>query len=168
MTYSHHNDSNEIQVRLTYSNIALLQHMEIYVLDYEPLLVIDRGEPAPQHVTDPKRTNPYGMFLIGDDGGLLMPYETLINPTAVQSNPLHFPWAQVKAELDKLEALGSDYIGRHVHDVQHGHRPHQRHHAELLRDRDDPPAEDHRPSASSCVGRDQLLLLREWLQHGGE
>ncbi|SOE93046.1 gentisate 1,2-dioxygenase [Burkholderia sp. D7] len=115
VTYSHHNDSDEIQVRLTYSNIALLQHMEIYVPDYEPLLVVDREEPAPQHVSDPKRTNPYGMFPIGDDGGLLMPYETLINPTAVQSNPLHFPWAQVKAELDKLEALGSDYVGRRLY-----------------------------------------------------
>lgn len=114
-TYSHCNDSSEIQVRLTYSNIALLQHMEIYVPDYEPPVAAERGETALQHIADPKRQNPYGMFPIGDDGGLLMPYETLINPTAVRSNPLHFPWAQVKKELDKLEALGSDYIGRRLY-----------------------------------------------------
>ncbi|AJZ60209.1 araC-like ligand binding domain protein [Paraburkholderia fungorum] len=114
-TYSHCNDSSEIQVRLTYSNIALLQHMEIYVPDYEPPVAAERGETALQHIADPKRQNPYGMFPIGDDGGLLMPYETLINPTAVRSNPLHFPWAQVKIELDKLEALGSEYIGRRLY-----------------------------------------------------
>ena len=35
-TYSHINDSNELQVRFSYSNIPLLQHMEIYVPDFEP------------------------------------------------------------------------------------------------------------------------------------
>lgn len=114
-TYSHGNDGDDIQVRLTYSNIALLQHMEIYVPDYAPEAVLEHAEPRASHAADPKRQNPYGMFPIGDDGGLLMPYETLINPAAVRSNPLHFPWTQVKAELDKLEALGSDYIGRRLY-----------------------------------------------------
>ena len=31
-------------------------------------------------------------FQIGDDGAALMPYETLINPPAVASNVLHWPW----------------------------------------------------------------------------
>jgi len=55
------------------------------------------------------------MFPIGTEGGLLMPYETLINPTVIESKPLHFPWESVKAELDKLAALGSDYIGRRLY-----------------------------------------------------
>ena len=64
---------------------------------------------------DPRRRSPYGMIAIGTDGGLLMPYETLINPTVVESRPLHFPWAEVKAELDKLVALGKDYVGRRLY-----------------------------------------------------
>jgi gentisate 1,2-dioxygenase len=33
----------------------------------------------------------------------------------VDSRPLHFPWQQVKSELDKLEALGSEYVGRRLY-----------------------------------------------------
>ncbi len=55
------------------------------------------------------------MIPIGADGGLLMPYETLINPEVVISRPLHFPWQDVKRELDKLEALGKDYVGRRLY-----------------------------------------------------
>jgi gentisate 1,2-dioxygenase len=116
VTYRHINDTDALQVRLIYSNIPLLQHLEIYICEDDPEL--DANKPAPDesaHIDDPRRKNPFGMFPIGDDGGLLMPYETLINPQAVTSRPLHFPWQQVKTELDKLEALGSDYIGRRLY-----------------------------------------------------
>jgi gentisate 1,2-dioxygenase len=114
--YSHHNDTSETQVRFAYSNVPLLRHMEVYVPEYDVTALGADVEEVPQHVAaDPKRQNPFGMFPIGTDGGLLMPYETLINPSAVQSNPLHFPWQSVKKELDKLEALGSDYIGRRLY-----------------------------------------------------
>jgi gentisate 1,2-dioxygenase len=46
---------------------------------------------------------------------MLMPYETLINPKTVDSRALHFSWTDVKRELDKLEALGDDYIGRRLY-----------------------------------------------------
>jgi len=112
--YQHINDTDEIQVRLVYSNIPLLQHMEIYVPDHD--VSLDAESHAVNHaVDDPRRKNPFGMFPIGTEGGLLMPYETLINPTVIESKPLHFPWESVKAELDKLAALGSDYIGRRLY-----------------------------------------------------
>ena len=44
-----------------------------------------------------------------------MPYETLINPPSVESNTLHWPWRTVKENLDKLEALGKDYVGRRLY-----------------------------------------------------
>ena len=37
---------------------------------------------------DPRRQSPYGMFPIGSEGGMLMPYEVLINPQVVNDNPL--------------------------------------------------------------------------------
>lgn len=116
VTYRHINDTDALQVRLIYSNIPLLQHLEIYICEDDPEL--DANGPVPAetaHADDPRRKNPFGMFPIGDDGGLLMPYETLINPQTVTSRPHHFPWEQVKTELDKLEALGSDYIGRRLY-----------------------------------------------------
>lgn len=113
-TYRHFNDSGELQVRLVYSNIPLLQHLEVYIReDNADVALREAAEAA--HDTDPRRKNPFGMFPIGEDGGLLMPYETLINPEPVTSRPLHFPWQRVRAELDKLEALGSDYVGRRLY-----------------------------------------------------
>ena len=70
---------------------------------------------ADEQRDDPTRTNPYGMFPITEDGGLLMPYETLINPQPVESRAMHFPWGSVKPELDKLEALGKEYVGRRLY-----------------------------------------------------
>ena len=46
---------------------------------------------------------------------MLMPYETLINPPALPSPALHWPWAGVKEHLDRLEALGESYVGRRLY-----------------------------------------------------
>lgn len=44
-----------------------------------------------------------------------MSYEELINPPVVASRPLHWPWALVKEQLDKLAALGAAYHGRRLY-----------------------------------------------------
>lgn len=112
--YFHVNDTDELQVRLTYSNVPLLQFMDIYVTD-DSAASPEPVAAAPEKDDDPRRKNPFGMFPISDDGGILMPYETLINPIAVESKALHFAWSKVKPELDKLEALGKEYIGRRLY-----------------------------------------------------
>ena len=114
--YRHVNDGTDLQVRLTYSNVPLLQHMQIYLPEDEPSVDLHPVEDEKETgVGDPRRKSPYGMIRIGADGGMLMPYEILINPEAVVSRPLHFPWKEVKRELDKLEALGKDYVGRRLY-----------------------------------------------------
>jgi gentisate 1,2-dioxygenase len=113
--YAHANDTDAIQARLVYSNTPLLQHMEVYVAEHGLPLDQETQTLTAHASDDPKRKSPFGTLPIGSDGGLLMPYETLINPSVVESLPLHFPWQQVKAELDKLEALGSDYVGRRLY-----------------------------------------------------
>jgi AraC-like ligand binding domain len=112
--YSHHNESKDLQVRLTYSNVPVLQFMDVYIADDDPVAPA-HTETADAAADDPRRKNPFGTFPISDDGGLLMPYEVLINPQRVESNPMLFPWAKVKPQLDKLEALGKDYIGRRLY-----------------------------------------------------
>lgn len=111
------NSGNDLFVWLTYSNASLLKFMQVYVteaLDEDAEIVEpiegDRGPAA-----DTRRQSPYGTFVIGNDGAALMPYERLINPPAVESKALHWPWRRVEAELEKLEALGSDYIGRRLY-----------------------------------------------------
>ena len=114
--YRHVNDGKDLQVRLTYSNVPLLQHMQVYLPEDEPAVELRPVEgPRDERSSDPRRRSPYGMIRIGTDGGMLMPYEILINPEAVASKPLHFPWKKVKRELDKLEALGKDYVGRRLY-----------------------------------------------------
>jgi gentisate 1,2-dioxygenase len=114
-TYRHANDGPDLQVRLTYSNIPLLQHMEVYLPEFDPPLEAEAVRDVDDKRDDPRRRSPFGMLPIGADGGMLMPYEILINPQAVESKPLHFPWETVKRELDKLEALGKDYVGRRLY-----------------------------------------------------
>ena len=113
-TYWHVNDAAERQVRLTYSNAALLEKMNIHVVDENPP---ESGAPQLDEPAayDPGRTNPLGTFRLTDAGAYVMPYEQLINPTPVASKPLHWPWKLVKMHLDKLEALGASYVGRRLY-----------------------------------------------------
>lgn len=115
--YRHVNDGKDLQVRLTYSNVPLLQHMQVYLPEDEPSAALRPVEDADEQAAknDPRRKSPFGMIPFGADGAMLMPYEILINPKTVVSNPLHFPWKDVKRELDKLVALGKDYVGRRLY-----------------------------------------------------
>ena len=52
---------------------------------------------------------------ISQDGAYLMPYEQLISPEPVASQPLHWPWKLVKEHLDRLQELGKAYVGRRLY-----------------------------------------------------
>ncbi len=110
-TYRHINDSNELHARLTYSNAALLEMMRVHLVEENP-----QDDLAPPPVSaQAAATERLPTFTIGEDGAALMPYEMLINPPSVQSNTLHWPWQTVKENLDKLEALGKEYVGRRLY-----------------------------------------------------
>jgi gentisate 1,2-dioxygenase len=111
--YWHRNDSDELQVRLSYSNAPLLEKLNVHIVDESPAL--DATSEAQGGEPDPRRTSPFGTFALGDDGAQLMPYETLINPPAVRSRPLHWPWREVREHLMKLESLGREYVGRRLY-----------------------------------------------------
>lgn len=113
-TYWYENTGDEPQVRLTYSNAPLLERMNVHLVEDNPAEPPAVPAPAATEV-DPRRSSPFGTFAIDDGPAMLMPYETLINPPSVSSDALHWPWDQVKAHLDKLEALGDDYAGRRLY-----------------------------------------------------
>jgi gentisate 1,2-dioxygenase len=113
-SYTHYNNTDEIQVRLTYSNAALLEKMQVHIVEENPVqteIEIEKNEDK----DDPRRKSPYGSFQLTDEGAWMMPYEILINPPRVESKNLHWPWQKVKQNLDKLTALGKDYIGRRLY-----------------------------------------------------
>jgi gentisate 1,2-dioxygenase len=108
------NTGTDIQACLTYSNVPLLQLMQVYLWDSNAQPVPDLPKKG-HSAGNTRRKNPYGTFRIGDDGAMLMPYELLIDPPAVASTPLFWPWERVKAELKKLEDLGDEYVGRRLY-----------------------------------------------------
>ena len=114
--YRHLNTTQELQVRLTYSNAPLLEMLRVHLIDENPDMA-PKAPPADKssEAADPRRTSPFGSFPLTPEGAWLMPYETLINPPAVESPTLHWPWELVKSNLDKLAALGKDYIGRRLY-----------------------------------------------------
>jgi len=112
--YTIANDGDDLQVRLTYSNAALLEKLNIHVV--EPAEGAARSAPerggdvAPEpHATREPEALPL------ENGAYLMTYEQLINPRPVESRALHWPWKLVKARLDELVALGKDYRGRRLY-----------------------------------------------------
>ena len=113
--YRHVNDTKELQARLTYTNAPLLEMLRVHLVDETP--DTHPSEPAPKAAAneDPRRKSPFGSFQLTADGAWLMPYEILINPVAVDSPTLCWPWTQVKSNLDNLAALGKDYVGRRLY-----------------------------------------------------
>jgi len=114
-TYWHVNDGDELQVRLAYSNAALLEKMNVHVVEDEPPEGAAASAEEGAAEGDAGRRNPFGTFQLTDDGAWLMPYEQLIDPAVVESKPLHWPWKLVKQHLDELVALGRSYVGRRLY-----------------------------------------------------
>lgn len=115
--YVFSNDHDEPFVRFTYSNAPVLERLNIHLVE-EPAEMSARQDdagPAEPAVDETGRgESPFGTFELGD-GAMLMPYETLINPPSLPSPALHWPWREVKAHLDELEALGDRYVGRRLY-----------------------------------------------------
>lgn len=118
MTYHHINDSDAIQVRLTYSNAALLEKMNVHLVEEDPPQVESVAQKTGQNNAekgDPASAHPFGTFQLTEDGAYMMPYEKLINPDIVESKVLHWPWKLVKQHLDKLQSPGKQYKGRRLY-----------------------------------------------------
>ena len=108
------NETDELQVRLSYSNAPLLEKLNIYLVEEEPRITTAESGSAGEPV-DSAKISPFGTFPLSEDGAYLMPYEMLINPDHIEVKPLHWPWQRVKAELDKLRDLGKSYVGRRLY-----------------------------------------------------
>lgn len=116
--YEHVNDTDEVQVRLCYSNAALLEKMRVHIVDENPPAPGEEAAAAAKAESGEKheaQKHPFGTFQITDEGAYLMPYETLVNPDVVESKALHWPWKLVKENLDKLASLGQEYRGRRLY-----------------------------------------------------
>lgn len=112
-SYFHVNPTGARQVRLTYSNAPVLEKLHVHFVDEnppEPPSVAagpTAGEESPHPVSH--------LFAMDGGGPLLMSYERLISPPVIAQEPIHWPWGQVRQELDKLMSLGASYRGRRLY-----------------------------------------------------
>ena len=103
-TFQHFNDTDELQVRLSYSNAPLLQKLNVYIVEEGPNETGLNAEMHSQASMDSDKVSPFGTFPLSENGAYLMPYEKLINPDCIEVQALHWPWDRVRAELDRLKA----------------------------------------------------------------
>lgn len=108
--HQHINDTDEIQVRLSYSNSGLLDRLGVHLIeDTEDL---DPNQP----LGDPgaEREQSARGETIGEHGEALLTYEQLISPEPPYTPPLHWSFADLQERLEKLRVLGQEYKGRRL------------------------------------------------------
>ena len=121
-SYTYTNTGTEVHARLAYSNAPLLEKMGVHIVEVgAPTMATTLPTEAPGPAERPNEVEDSGdraaidHLIDLDHGAQLLSYERLINPPMVESRPLHWPWAEVKARLDKLHALGDRYKGRRLY-----------------------------------------------------
>ena len=100
--FTYINDGEEIQVRLSYSNAALLEMVGVHYVEHftsqstsAPATLAAAAPPAPSK--DLPAPIP-----VGTDGAQLLTYEHLIAPEVVHNSALHWPWADIARHRDAL------------------------------------------------------------------
>lgn len=109
------NTGDELFVRLTYSNAAMLEMMNAFWEEEAAEFIAPQVKERPSAPDNRPLAKKFDSFQITDLGAWLMPYETLINPEVVESRALHWPWAAVKSHLDELGDLNKEYVGRRLY-----------------------------------------------------
>jgi gentisate 1,2-dioxygenase len=108
--HQHINDTDEPQVRLTYSNSGLLDLLGVHIV--EETADLDPNQPLGD--PDKEREQSERGEVIGDDGAALLTYEQLISPEPPYQAALHWPWEELRVRLEKLRSLGQEYKGRRL------------------------------------------------------
>jgi gentisate 1,2-dioxygenase len=108
--HQHTNDSDEIQVRLSYSDSGLLDLLHVHVVDDSPGLDPYEALGDPDRVEDLTRGEQ-----ISDDGAALLTYEHLISPDPPYQQALHWAWSALEGRLyDLKQTRGKEYQGRRL------------------------------------------------------
>jgi gentisate 1,2-dioxygenase len=110
MVHQHINDSDEISVRLSYSNSGLLDLLGVHV--FEDTEDLDPNQPIGDPVAELQQSQ--RGEVVGEDGAALLTYEQLISPEPPYQPALHWPYALIHERLQALRSLGQEYKGRRL------------------------------------------------------
>lgn len=109
--HQHINDTDQVQVRLSYSNSGLLDRLKVHVVDAEPGLDPHEVLGDPDRKDDASRGE-----VVGEDGASLLTYEHLISPDPPYQRALHWPWPVLEERLiDLKQTRGKEYQGRRLY-----------------------------------------------------
>jgi gentisate 1,2-dioxygenase len=111
MVHQHINDTDEPNVRLSYSNSGLLDLLGVHV--FEDATDLDPNQPMGDPEAELERSQ--RGETIGADGAALLTYEQLISPEPPYQPALHWPYAELHRRLQKFHALGQEYKGRRLY-----------------------------------------------------
>lgn len=109
--HQHVNDTDEPQVRLSYSNAGLLELLGVHIV--EETGALDPNQP----LGDPQAELEQSVRgeSVGEHGEALLTYEQLISPEPPYTAALHWRWPDLKQRLDRLKSLGQEYKGRRLY-----------------------------------------------------
>jgi gentisate 1,2-dioxygenase len=110
MVHQHINDTDEVQVRLSFSNSGLLDLLGVHV--FEDATDLDANQPMGDPGAELEKS--VRGETIGADGAALLTYEQLISPEPPYQPALHWPYKALHDRLQKLRALGQEYKGRRL------------------------------------------------------
>jgi gentisate 1,2-dioxygenase len=103
--YSYINDGDDLMVRLTYSNGALLEKLLIHYVEEMSDSGFAISRAADEKVARVRRASEVSPPIsLGKDGAQLLTYEHLIAPDAINNQALIWPWKAVEVERDKMFA----------------------------------------------------------------
>ena len=117
--FSYFNESNDLFVRLSYSNAPLLEKLEVHYADLHPAASLEKA--AGPEKTDacakagPRARDVAKPISVGSDGAQMLGYEWLVDIDTVESKALHWPWKDVAPHLENVYGLDKAYTGRHLY-----------------------------------------------------
>ncbi len=116
--FSYRNESSDLFVRLSYSNVPLLEKLEVHYTDLNPVASIKAAavlEAADTLADGPRARDMAKPIPIGSDGAQLLGYEWLVDIDTVDSKALHWPWKDIAPHLENVYGLDKSYTGRHLY-----------------------------------------------------
>ncbi|MEO6985773.1 MAG: AraC family ligand binding domain-containing protein [Paralcaligenes sp.] len=116
--HSYENTGDQIWVRLSYSNAALLEKLEVhYVEEFEgvtPPADANTRRRQVDHASTTRARHLTTREQITDEGVWLLGCEWLIDVDVPESKSLHWPWARVSTYLPSVEEFAKGYNGRRL------------------------------------------------------
>lgn len=102
--FSYVNDTEEVLVRLSYSNAAMLESLGVHYVEHLDVAQFDENDrrPAAALVQDKVPDALPPAIPIGNDGAQMLTYEHLIAPEVVPNTALHWPWKDIIHHRDRL------------------------------------------------------------------